>query len=342
MVYPKSFASDNNAPVHPDIFKAMADANQGDVVAYGDDWHTYEVEKKFKEHFGEAARVFLVFNGTGANVTSLTQLTRPYNAIVCSDTAHLQHDECGAPEKFTGCKVHTLSSNHGKVRPEQVAPLLHSIGFQHHSQPKVISITQATELGTVYTPDEIHEFSQFASKNKMYLHMDGARLANAAAYLKVSLKELVTDTGVDVLSFGGTKNGLMFGEAVVFLNEELAEGFNYVRKQSMQLASKMRYISAQFSALLSNNLWLNNANHANQMAQLLALKVSAIKGVEITRPVQTNGVFATMPKHAIEKLLKNYFFYVWDESSLEVRWMTSFCTMPQDVEDFATAVNDSF
>jgi len=341
MFPPKSFASDNNAPAHPEIFKALAGANHGDMIAYGDDRHTFDVEKKFREHFGQSARAFMVFNGTGANVAALSQLTRSYNSIICSDAAHVQHDECGAPEKFTGCKVHILPSTHGKIRPEQAAPLLHSVGFQHHSQPKVISITQSTELGTVYTPEEIREFSQFAHSNGMYLHVDGARIANAAASLKVSFKELITDTGVDVLSFGGTKNGLMFGEAVVFLNEGLAEGFNYVRKQSMQLASKMRYISAQFQALLTDGLWLKNATHANQMAQLLAAKASDIKGIEITRPVQTNAVFAIMPKDAIEKLQKRYFFYVWDETSLEVRWMTSFCTTSEDVENFAESIRDS-
>jgi len=340
MPFTKSFASDNNAPVHPAVFQAMLEVNRGDVIAYGDDRYTREAHKKFREAFGTDIRVFFVFNGTGANVSALSQLARPYHAVICADTAHIQNDECGAPEKFTGCKVHVLPTTDGKIKAEQIKPLMHSVGFQHHAQPKVISITQATEMGTVYTREEIMDIARFAHSNELFLHMDGARIANAAAALGIGFRELVTDTGVDVLSFGGTKNGIMLGEAVVFLNSRLAREFEYVRKQSMQLASKMRYIAAQFTALFTNDLWLQNANHANQMAQLLAEKVSHIPQVQITQPVETNGVFAIIPKEAIEKLQQKYFFYVWNETRSEVRWMTSFSTTREDVEKFVAALKE--
>jgi threonine aldolase len=338
MKFEKSFASDNNAPVHESVFRAMLEANQGDAVAYGDDIHTLEAEQLFKEHFGNDVSVYFVFNGTGANVSAVSHLTRPYQAIICADTAHMQHDECGAPEKFSGCKLHVLPTTDGKITPAQVEPLLHSVGFQHHSQPKVISITQATELGTVYSRDEIMELARFAHHHDLYLHVDGARVANAAAFLHLSFEEMITDCGVDVLSFGGTKNGIMLGEAVVFLNPALAEEFQYTRKQSMQLASKMRYISAQFSALLSNRLWLQNASQANKMAKRLAEKVEGLPGVEIAYPVQINAVFAKIPHEAIEKLQRRYFFYVWDHQKNVVRWMTSFNTTEKDVDDFVEAL----
>lgn len=340
MLTTRSFASDNNAPVHEMVFKAMLDANHGDAIAYGNDVFTREAEQKFRQVFGEDSRVFFVFNGTGANVSALSQITRPYHAVVCAVSAHIHNDECGAPEKFTGCKVLTLPTTDGKIRVNQIQPLLHSVGFEHHAQPRVISITQATELGTVYTLDEIGEIARFAHDHDMYLHIDGARIANAAASLGVSFHEMITQTGVDVLSFGGTKNGIMLGEAVVFLNSRLAGGYKYVRKQSMQLSSKMRYISAQFNALLTNDLWLHNATHANKMARLLAEKVSAFPQIKITQPVETNGVFAIMPARAIEKLQEKYFFYVWDETRSEVRWMTSFSTTQQDVENFAGALKE--
>lgn len=341
MTHKRSFASDNNAPVHEAVFQAMINANQGDVIAYGDDPYTAEAERKFKEHFGPDTRVFFVFNGTGANVSALSHLTRPWQAIITAETAHIENDECGAPEKFTGCKLHILPAPDGKIRVEQIRPLLHSVGFQHHAQPRVISITQATEMGTVYTPREISDIARFAHENNMLLHMDGARIANAAAALNISLKEMVTDTGVDVLSFGGTKNGILLGEAVVFLKGALGRDFEYVRKQSMQLASKMRYISAQFNALLTDELWLKNARHANQMARLLAEKVKEIPRVQITQEVEINGVFAIVPRETIEKLRQKYFFYMWNETRSEVRWMTSFATTEKDIEDFVEALKEA-
>jgi threonine aldolase len=337
----RSFASDNNAPVHDRVFKAMLDANEGDTIAYGDDPCTEEALQLFKELFGPESKTFFVFNGTGANVAAISHLTKPYHAIVSSDKAHIHHDECGAPEKFSGCKLHILPSNDGKIKSGQIKPFLHSLGFQHHSQLKVISITQATEMGAVYSLEEIKSLSDFAKQHNMFLHMDGARIANAAAYLNVSLKEMVTLAGVDVLSFGGTKNGMMMGEAVVFLNPLLVKEFEYTRKQSMQLASKMRYISAQFKALLSDGLWLENARHANNMAKLLEERLREIPDIQLTQPVQINAIFAILPPKAIDKLLKEFFFYTWDASRHEVRWMTSYNTTEEDVMSFIAALKVS-
>jgi threonine aldolase len=341
MTFLKSFASDNNAPVHDAVIRAVSEANAGDAIGYGDDLYTLEAEQKFKKMFGPDSRAFFVFNGTGANVSAISHLSRSYHAIVCSDKAHVHHDECGAPEKFCGSKVLTLAAPHGKITPDQIKPLLHSVGFQHHAQPKIVSITQATELGTVYTLEEIMALGRFTDDYDMILHMDGARIANAAASLNVPMIEMVTNAGVDVLSFGGTKNGMMLGEAVVFLNPSLAREYEYTRKQSMQLASKMRYISAQFNALLSNELWLKNALHANKMAQKLALALAHIPEVTITQEVETNAVFAILPPEAIERLLHKYFFYTWDETKHEVRWMTAFNTTEQDVNAFVQAVKDA-
>lgn len=337
----KSFASDNNAPVHKLVMKALSEANVGDAIAYGDDAFTLEAEEKFRTVFGPDTAVFFVFNGTGANVSSIAHLTRPYNAIICSDKAHIQHDECGAAEKFAGCKVHVLPSDNGKIDTRDIEPLLHSVGFQHHSQPRLISITQATELGNVYTLPEIRQVSAFARAHGLLLHMDGARIANAAASLNVSMREMVTDSGVDVVSFGGTKNGIMMGEAVVFANKHMARDYEYTRKQSMQLASKMRYISVQFNALLTNDLWLKNASHANHMAKILEKKVRELPEVKITQPVQTNAIFAIIPQHSIKKLQKKFFFYVWDETHHEVRWMTSFTTTESDIDEFIAALKES-
>ncbi len=337
----KSFASDNNAPVHESVIRAIAEANQGDAIGYGDDVHTLKAEQKFREQFGKDIAVYFVCTGTGANVSALDHITRSYHAVICSNKAHLHQDECGAPEKYIGCKLLRLPSEDGKIKPEQMRPLMHSLGFPHHAQPKVISITQATELGRVYSVEEIREISRFANEYDLYLHMDGARIANAAASLNVSLEEMTKFAGVDVLSFGGTKNGAMAAEAVVFFNQDLAQEYEYTRKQSMQLISKMRYISAQFSALLSNDLWLQNARHANAMAALLADKISDISGVEITQKVETNAVFAMLSPKAIEKLKRKYFFYMWDATRNEVRWMTAFNTTEEDIENFVDALKEA-
>ncbi len=337
----KSFASDNNAPVHKAVLQAMLQVNEGDTVGYGDDVHTLEAEQKLKDLFGKDAKVFFMLTGTGANAASLAHITRPFHSIICSDKAHLEKDECGAPEKMTGCKLHTIPSADGKIYTEQIKPFLHSRGFQHHSQPRVISITQATELGTVYHPEEIKQIAHFANENDMYLHMDGARLANAAAALNMPMNELAGSSGVDVLSYGATKNGAMSAEAVIFFNSDLAKDFEYSRKQSMQLMSKMRYVSAQFQALHTGELWLENARRANDMARLLAEKVKGIPSVSITQKVETNAVFAILPAKAIEILQRRYFFYIWDNARNEVRWMTAYHTNEKDIEAFVEAVREA-
>jgi threonine aldolase len=337
----RSFASDNNAGVHPEVLEAIARANQGHVVAYGDDPYTRSAIAKFEEHFGAGIDVFFTFNGTGANVLSLQALNRPYHAVLCSDYAHIYSDECGAPEKHTGCKLIPLPHHDGKVTLDAVRHAYHGIGDQHHVQARVISITQSTEMGTVYKPEEIQALAQFAHEHEMFLHVDGARIANAAASLGQTLRQATRDLGVDVLSFGGTKNGIMGGEAVVFFNRPLSTDFLYLRKQGMQLASKMRFIAAQFEALLTNDLWRRSAEHANRMARVLEAEVSRIPQVRIVWKVEANGVFAQIPRHAIEKIKECYFFYPWIEEECIVRWMCSFDTTEEDVKEFAKVVAEA-
>ncbi len=337
----RSFASDNNAGVHPEILEAIARANQGHVVAYGADPYTRSAMRKFEEHFGEGIAVFFSFNGTGANVLSLQALTRPFHSVLCSDYAHIYVDECGAPEKHTGCKLLPLPQQNGKITLDSVKHAYHGIGDEHHSQPRVISITQSTEMGTVYKPEEIKALAQFAHEHNMFLHVDGARIANAAASLGQNLRQATRDLGVDVLSFGGTKNGILGGEAVVFFHAELSENFLYLRKQSMQLASKMRFIAAQFEALLTDDLWRRSAEHANRMAKLLEAEIRRIPQVKIVWSVEANGVFAQVPRHAIEKIKQQYFFYMWMEEESIVRWMCSFDTTEEDVRKFAQVVAEA-
>lgn len=332
----RSFASDNNAGVHPRILQAMERANRGHVVAYGDDPYTAAAIAKFRVLLGQDATIYFVFSGTGANVLGLKAVTEPYHAVICAETAHINVDECGAPEKFTGCKLLTVPTKDGKLRPEDVKPLLHGIGVEHHVQPRVISISQSTEMGTVYQPEEIKVLSDFAHKHELLLHVDGARIANAAMSLKSSLSAITREAGVDVLSFGGAKNGMMYGEAVVFFTRDLAPDFKFIRKQGSHLASKMRFISAQFDALLTNDLWKKNAAHANRMAQLLARELSKVSPIEITQKVEANGVFAIIPKRYISALQKEYFFYVWNEALSEVRLMTSFDTTEEDIQKFVS------
>ncbi len=334
----RSFASDNNAGVHPKVLRAISEANQGHAVGYGDDPNTESALRKFREHFGQGTQAFVVFNGTAANVLSFAALTNPYHAVICAEAAHVYVDECGAPEKFTGCKLIPVSTKDGKLTVEAVQRVFHGIGDQHHVQPRVISITQSSEVGTVYKPEEVKALARFAHDHAMFLHVDGARIANAAASLKLNLRETTRDLGVDVLSFGGTKNGAMGAEAVVFFTPELSRDFLYRRKQGMQLASKMRYISAQLGALLTDHLWLRNARHANRMAKLLEGKLREIPGVEIVYKVEANGVFARIPQGAIARIKKRYFFYVWDESQSVVRWMCSWDTTKEDVEEFVKFV----
>lgn len=335
----KSFASDNWSGACPEIMEALQEVNKGHMAAYGEENEAVTVAavQRFKEYFGPDATTFFVYNGTAANVLATGHLLRPYQAIVSAHSAHMNEDECGAPEKITGSKILGIETEDGKIKPEQVKPFLGSIGFQHHSQPKVISISQVTEKGTVYTPEEVKALADFAHANNMYLHMDGARISNAAVSLNMDFRRFTTDVGVDVLSFGGTKNGMMFGEAVVFLNPSLAVDFEYVRKQNMQLHSKMRFIAGQFERYLTDNLWKKNAGHANQMAKLLEQKLSNL-GITITRTVQANGVFAIIPKDLIPEINKEYSFHVWDESTSEVRLMCSWDTTIEDIDGFVATV----
>ncbi len=336
----RSFASDNNAVVHPEVLEAIRRANQGHAVGYGDDPYTESAVGKFREQFGADVAVFFVSNGTAAYVLSLLALTRPFHAVLCPELSHIYTDECGAPEKFAGCKLVPLAAPDGKLTVETVEHAYHGIGDQHHVQPRVVSITQSTEMGTVYKSAEIEALARFAHERKMFLHMDGARIANAVAAQRpsFSLRQATRDLGVDVLSFGGTKNGLMGVEAVVFFRPELAEDFLFVRKQGMQLASKMRYMSVQMEALLTNDLWRRNAEHANRMARLLEGEVKKIPLVKIVYPVEANGVFAQISREAIQKIQERYFFYVWSEEESVVRWMCSFDTTEEDVREFAQFV----
>ncbi len=335
----KGFASDNNSGVHPEIFKAMEAANFGHVTGYGDDSYTLDAIEIFKKEFSEDTEVFFVFNGTGANVTGLSSATHSFNSIICAETAHIQVDECGAPEKFTGCKLLPVASVNGKLTPQAIQHHLYGFDFEHHSQPRIISISQTTELGTVYRPVEIRTLADLAHKNNMLLHMDGARIANAAVALNMDFREFTRDCGVDILSFGGTKNGMMMGEAVLIFNPELAVNTKYIRKQSMQLFSKMRFVGAQFIAYFKDDLWRKTATHANKMAKLLEGEILKIPQIKITRPVEANGVFAEIPQEIIEPLQQRFFFYIWDETKSEVRWMTSFDTEEKEIFEFTKLIN---
>jgi threonine aldolase len=330
----RGLASDNYAGIHPDILKALTAANEGHAVAYGDDPYTAAAVECFREQFGEGIEVFFVFLGTAANVLSLQAATAPYQAIICAESSHINVDECGAPERHTGCKLLTVPAPDGKLTCEGIGRHLHGFGFEHHAQPRAVSITQATELGTVYRVAEIQAIADLVHRHQMVLHMDGARLANAAVHLGTDLRTLTADCGVDVLSFGGTKNGMMAGEAIVFFDTGLARNFKYRRKQGMQLASKMRFIAAQFQALLSNDLWQRCAAHANRMASLLAEALGEIAEIHVSQPVESNGVFVRVPQAIIAPLQAVCPFYVWDEATSEVRWMTSFDTTEDDIRQF--------
>lgn len=336
----KGFASDNNSGVSPEVLEMLQKVNNGHCVGYGADEYTKKATELFKDKFGENAVPFFTFTGTGANVLGITTLSKSFHAVICASTAHIYEDECGAPEKFSGCKLIAINTPDGKLTPEIIKTHLNGFDFEHRSQPKIISITQPTEMGTLYNLNEITAIAKLAHQYGMFFHMDGARLANAAVSLGKSFREITFETGVDVLSFGGTKNGLMAAESVIFFNEDLVQDFKYFRKQSMQLASKMRYISAQFIAYFKNDLWRKNASVANEMANLLYEKVKGIKGIKITQKVEANGVFAIVPKHIIEPLRKKYFFYDWNEATGEVRWMTSFDTTSEEIEDFVNTIQN--
>ncbi|MBL7969009.1 MAG: low specificity L-threonine aldolase [Prolixibacteraceae bacterium] len=334
----RGFASDNNSGIHPEILNAISEANQGHAVGYGGDPLTEMAVNRFKQEFGEQIDVYFVFNGTGANVLSLSTLTRSFHSVICADTAHIQTDECGAPEKFTGSKLLPVKTNKGKITPEELSKYLHGFDFEHHSQPGIISISQVTEMGTVYSLDEIKAITTLAHQYGLFVHMDGARIANAAVSLNLPFRAFTVDAGIDVLSFGGTKNGMMMGEAVLFFNPELSKQTKYIRKQSMQLFSKMRFVSAQFLAYFNNELWKQNATHANRMAKLLEKHVRQIPAIQLTQDVEANGIFAIVPREIIPQLQEKYFFYIWDEHHSEVRWMTSFDTREEDIENFAALI----
>jgi threonine aldolase len=340
MIIKRGFASDNNAGVHPDILKEIAAVNSGHVIGYGADEYTLKATNIIKDHLGNDTEVFFVFTGTAANVLGITAVTRSWNSVITASTAHLEQDECGAPEKFTGGKVLTVDTPDGKLTPDLAEKHMHGFNFEHHSQPRVISITQSTEMGTVYTPGEIRKLADFAHGSGLLLHMDGARLANAAVSLNQPFRAFTTDAGVDVLSFGGTKNGMMLGEAICFLRKGLSEDFRYIRKQGMQLASKMRFISAQFIAYLDGDLWKRCAAHANAMAGIMAGKLAGLRGVTITQEVQSNGIFVIIPPDVAAEVQKKYFFYPWDEKSSEYRLMTSWDTEESDIDGFINLLKE--
>lgn len=329
----RSFGSDNHAGIHPEVLDAVAAANSGHQPAYGDDDMTRQFEARVRELFGSAACAFPVWSGTGANVLGLAGLVRPYEAVICAETAHINTDECGAAEQLYGIKLLTVPSADGKLTPDAMASRLGGRGDEHVAQPKVVSITQATELGTCYSTGEIRTLAEFAHEQGLYLHLDGARLANAAASQGCELSALTAAPGVDVFSLGGTKNGAMGAEAIV-AREELAGALRFFRKQGTQLSSKMRFVSAQLCALLSNDLWRRNAEHANAMARRLADGAGTLPGVRITHPVEANAVFAALAPEHIAKLRELWSFHVWDEVSNQVRWMASFDTIPDDVDAF--------
>lgn len=336
----RGFGSDNHAGVHPRILASLTEANQGHAPSYGTDEWTAKALLKFQEHFGSQAQVFFVFNGTAANVTALRALAKPYQSVFCSDVSHINVDECGAPEFLAGCKLIPLPSVDGKLTISELEKAFVRRGDQHYSQTQILSLTQPTEVGTVYSLEELKSLIRWAQERQLKVHIDGARLANAAAALQISFKELTTDLGVDVVSFGGTKNGLMMGEAVVFLNKELARDFKYIRKQSGQLPSKSRFIACQFLSYFQNDLWRDIANHSLQMAQELHSAVCKIPGVEVTQKPQSNAVFAKIPSAWVKPLREKYFFYVWNETIFECRWMTSWDTERSDIEGFSKALKE--
>ena len=339
----RGFGSDNHSGICAEALQAIADANVDHALAYGDDEYCQSVTTLFKEEFGQHAEPYFVFNGTGANVLCIDAMCRSHHAVVCAETAHINVDECGAPQRIVGCRLLTMPTPDGKLTPDLVKTQLHGFGFEHHSQPRAISITQPTELGTLYTCDEIRQLAELAHSKGMFLHVDGARLANAAVALNRTFKEMTTDCGVDCVSFGGTKNGLMMGESAVLLNPVLDQELKYRRKQMSQLCSKMRFMAAQFEAYLRHDgaekpLWYRNASHSNAMARLLENEIRDVEGVKIMYKVQVNSVFAQLPRTVWTALQQEYFFYDWDEAADVVRWMCSFDTTEEDIHAFVSAL----
>jgi threonine aldolase len=336
----RQFASDNYAGAHPNVLAAVAAANEGHAISYGDDEWTARAVERFREELGDV-EVAIVFNGTGANVVGLGQMLAPHEAVICAGSAHINVDEGGAPERFLGCKLIDVPAPGGKLSPEQVAERLTGIGDEHRVQPRVVSVSQSTELGTVYSLGELAALADLCHEHGLLLHVDGSRIANAAVSQGATLREATGDLGVDVLSFGGTKNGLLGAEAVVFFDRGCAEGYRYTRKRSMQLGSKMRFLAVQLEALLTDGLWHANAAHANAMAARLAAAVDDLPGLTIAHPVQANAVFAQLPRAAAERVLERHRFYFWDERESIVRWMCSWDTTAEDVDTFAADVRDA-
>lgn len=327
----RSFGSDNNSGVHPQVMEAIMKANTDHTVAYGDDPWTDRAVLDIKSIFGPTAEPFFVFNGTGANVCAIRACCQPWHAVFAATTAHIAVDECGAPTLLSGAVLKEIPTADGKLTPELLKPHIHGFGFEHHSQPRMVYISQCTELGTLYTPDEIRALADFVHGFGMYLHLDGARIANAAVALGVGVRELTVECGVDIMSFGGTKNGCMMAESVISFRPELTQNLKYIRKQSTQLYSKMRFVSAQFSAYIANNLLYHNARHANMMASILRQKLEA-KGLQFTQPTQANTLLLKMNPESCEALLRKHFFYVWDENTHEVRFVTSWDTSEEDID----------
>ena len=340
----RGFASDNYAGVHPEVLQALTDANEGHQVSYGEDDYTTKLTDVIREHFGARSEVFPVFNGTGANVLSLTAMMPRWGAVICSSLAHIHTDEGGAPERVSGLKLYPVSHHQGKITPEDIATEAFGFGDEHRAQPAVVSITQSTELGTVYTPSEVKDIADFTHDHGMLLHMDGARLWNAAASLGVPFSAFTSDVGVDIVSLGGTKNGIIGAEAIVVINPDAVDGLIYLRKMSMQLASKMRFVSAQLLALFENGLGLRSATHANTMAQRLrnsleeGIASGALSGLSFSAPTQANAVFAVLDPEVSDRIRQTFRFYDWDRSVGEVRWMCSFDTTEEDIERFVETI----
>ncbi len=338
----RGFASDNYAGAHPEVLAALALANGGHQIAYGEDEYTAHLQDVVRGHFGQRAETFPVFNGTGSNVVALQAMVDRWGGVICAESAHINTDEGGAPERVGALKLLTVATPDGKLTPSLVD--LQAFGFddEHRAMPQVVSITQSTELGTLYTPEEIRALCEHAHRHGMAVHLDGARIANAAAALDVPVREFTTDAGVDVVSFGGTKNGMLFGEAVIVLNPDAARAVKRLRKLSLQLPSKMRFVSVQLEALLAGDLWLRGARHGNAMARRLAGGARGVDGVEIIYPVESNGVFARLPRDVAERLQKRVRFYFWNETGprVEVRWMCSFDTTEEDVDAFVQALKE--